>query len=177
MSKAIFKSLALVVITGLFFAVGAQQHPRHGQHQQQKHQDEHHAEVNRRGDQAMGFAHDKTTHHFTLLADGGIIDVSANAAQDSASREQIRKHLAHIAMMFAEGNFSLPMFIHAQNPPGAEVMKEKRGQINYQFAETERGARVRIVTADAKALAAVHEFLRFQIKDHKTGDSLEVKKP
>jgi hypothetical protein len=30
-------------------------------------------------------------------------------------------------------------------------------------------------TADAKALSAVHEFLRFQIKDHKTGDPAEAR--
>src|ERR1044072_5883226 len=34
----------------------------------QQHQDhkDHHANVNERGDKAMGFAHEKTTHHFTL---------------------------------------------------------------------------------------------------------------
>jgi hypothetical protein len=34
---------------------------------------------------------------------------------------------------------------------------------------------VSIKTANAEALAAVHEFLRFQIEDHQTGDPLEVK--
>jgi hypothetical protein len=39
-----------------------------------------------------------------------------------------------------------------------------------------RGARVRIATANAEAVEAIHDFLRYQIKDHQTGDSLEVDK-
>ena len=31
------------------------------------------ADVNQRGDHAMGFAHEKTTHHFRLYPDGGAI--------------------------------------------------------------------------------------------------------
>jgi hypothetical protein len=38
------------------------------------------------------------------------------------------------------------------------------------------GGLVRLRTENAEALAAIHEFLRFQIKDHQTGDSLEVEK-
>jgi hypothetical protein len=29
------------------------------------------ADVEKHGDEAMGFPHDKTTHHFRLLTDGG----------------------------------------------------------------------------------------------------------
>jgi hypothetical protein len=35
---------------------------------------------------------------------------------------------------------------------------------------------VDIVTTDAEALKAVHDFLRFQIADHKTGDPLTPRK-
>jgi len=35
---------------------------------------------------------------------------------------------------------------------------------------------VNIVTNDESALQALHDFLRFQIRDHKTGDSMEVGK-
>ena len=40
--------------------------------------DQHHADVNKRGDEAMGFDHMKTTHHFLLRPDGGVIQVEAN---------------------------------------------------------------------------------------------------
>jgi hypothetical protein len=53
-------------------------------------------------------------------------------------------------------------------------MEQLKGKISFAYEETERGGRVRISTADREALAAVHEFLRFQIKDHQTGDPLEM---
>jgi hypothetical protein len=38
------------------------------------------------------------------------------------------------------------------------------------------GGRVDIVTANKDALAAVHAFMKFQIKDHETGDKTSVTK-
>jgi len=131
-------------------------------------------DVNRRGDKAMGFSHSKTTHHFTLKTDGGAIQVEAKDAGDTASRDQIRQHLKHIAKKFSEGDFAAPMFIHAQTPPGVPAMKRLKAEIKYQFEELERGGQVRISTPNAEAINAIHEFLRFQIQDHRTGDSLEV---
>lgn len=132
-------------------------------------------EMNERGDKAMGFAQNKTTHHFRLLKEGGAIEVEANEAKDQASREQIRQHLAHIAQSFSAGDFAVPMFVHDRTPPGVDVMKRLRAEIKYEFENTERGGRVRIKTGNAEARAAVHDFLRFQIKEHQTGDALEVK--
>lgn len=139
-------------------------------------QDEHHEGVAKRGDEVMGFSHEKTTHHFRLYPDGGAIEAEANEAKDTASRDQIRSHFGHLAAMFAAGDFSAPMLIHAQNPPGTEAMKRLRDTIRYKLETTEKGAKIRITTKDAEALRAVQEFLRFQIGDHHTGDSLEVTK-
>jgi hypothetical protein len=136
--------------------------------------DRHAAGVAERGDKVMGFSHVKTTHHFLLTRVGGIIEVEANNPQDTFSRDQIREHLSHIAGMFKEGNFEAPMLIHNQTPPGTLVMQRLRDKIGYTFEETERGGRVRISSNDQVALNAIYEFLRFQIADHHTGDSLEV---
>lgn len=127
-----------------------------------------------RGDHIMGFSHDKATHHFHLYPDGGAIDVQANKADDNATRDEVRMHFGHIAKMFAAGDFSAPMLIHSQNPPGSETMKRLREAIQYKLENTEHGARIRITSKNPDAVAAVHEFLRFQIKDHQTGDSGEV---
>lgn len=136
----------------------------------------HHQSVVRRGDEVMGFSHEKTTHHFRLYPDGGAIEAEANDPKDSASRDEIRSHFSHIAKLFEAGDFSAPMLIHAQNPPGTDGMKRLRNTIEYRLESTEKGARIRITTKDAEALRAVHEFLRFQISDHQTGDSPEVTK-
>ena len=68
----------------------------------------HHALVNKNGDQAMGFPHDATTHHFRIYADGGAIEVTANDPMDKTNTGAIRSHLTHIAAMFKEGNFAIP---------------------------------------------------------------------
>ena len=46
--------------------------------------EDHFAGVNARGDQGMGFSHEKTTHHFDLLADGGAIEIEANGPTDAS---------------------------------------------------------------------------------------------
>ena len=131
-------------------------------------------QMNKRGDHVMGFDHTRTTHHFLLQESGGSIEVTANSSDDVESSEQIRMHLKHIAMMFAEGNFNAPMLIHDQTPPGVPVMKELKGEIKYNYEEIDRGAAVRISTKNPTALKEIHDFLRFQIKEHKTGDSLDI---
>ena len=122
----------------------------------------------------MGFDHEKTTHHFRLTPSGGLIEVTANSESDTASRDAIRGHLAHIARMFAEGDFEAPMLIHDQIPPGVPTMKTKGKAIAWTYEDVPNGGEILIVTADAEARAAVYEFLRFQIEDHQTGDSTEV---
>lgn len=164
------KSCLIIAILGVAVMVG---HQVNAQQPQQKHDSM--EGMNERGDKVMGFDHTKTTHHFILKSDGGVIQIEANDSSDTASRDQIRQHMRHIAKMFAEGNFSAPMLIHEQNPPGADVMKQLKARITYEFGEAERGAFIRISTTDADALKAIHDFLRFQIKEHMTGDPLEVR--
>jgi hypothetical protein len=109
-----------------------------------------------------------------LSATGGSIEVAANDADDAASRDAIRGHLSHVAGMFAEGNFEAPMLIHDRIPPGVPAMKRKKAVIEWKYEEMPGGGRVRITTKDSEALAAIHEFLRFQIEDHRTGDPTEI---
>jgi len=135
---------------------------------------DHHDGVMARGAKGMGFDQKTTTHHFVLLPAGGRIEVTANHGADGAGVDAIRMHLKHIAAAFAEGDFSLPMFIHDQTPPGVEAMKRLRKTITWRYEEIPNGARVAIATSNTEALAAVHDFLRFQIHDHETGDPLEV---
>ncbi len=125
----------------------------------------------------MGFSHDKSTHHFALLADGGAIEVNANDSEDTTTRDAIRAHLNHIAQMFTAGNFEIPMFIHDTIPPGVRVMETKRTAISYVFEISPNGGRVRITTSDPEAVKAVHQFLDFQIEDHRTGDSKSLGPP
>jgi len=164
------KNYLIIAILGVGVIAG---HLVNAQQPHQKHDSM--QSMNERGDKVMGFDHTKTTHHFLLKSGGGVIQIEANDGSDTASRDQIRQHLRHIAKMFSEGNFSAPMLIHEQNPPGADVMKQLKARIQYEFDEAERGAFIRMSTNDADALQAIHDFLRFQIKEHMTGDPLELR--
>lgn len=164
--------VATVAMLAFVSAIEAQEQSKPAGHDMSSMNQE---EMNKRGDKVMGFDHTKTTHHFILSRDGGAIEVRANSPSDTASRDEIRSHLRHIAIMFADGNFNAPILIHQQNPPGADVMQRLKDEIKYEFEDDKRGGRVRISTKNSEALAAIHEFLRFQIEEHKTGDSLKVK--
>ena len=135
-----------------------------------------HAQMNARGAHVMGFDQDQTIHQFRLHTDGGAIDIRVKDRADRTNLAAIRSHLPHIAAMFADGNFAAPMLIHATNVPGTQAMTEAKDRIRFAYVETPLGGLVDIRTADPAALAAVHEFLRFQIADHKTGDSTAVTK-
>jgi hypothetical protein len=121
----------------------------------------------------MGFDQQRTTHHFILERAGGTIEVTANDRDDRKSADQVRAHFRHIAVAFGKGDFSLPMFIHEKEPPGVAEMKARREHITYRFEEVPYGAKVVIRTTDARSRNALHEFLRFQIREHRTGDPLE----
>lgn len=144
--------------------------PMHAQHTAQAH----HEVVESHGDEAMGFPHDRTTHHFRMISDGGMIEVSANDPNDIPNTKAIRSHLAHVAMMFGDGNFTIPMFVHDGVPPGVTTMKLMKAAIRYTYDEMPSGGRIRMVSRDPIGVAAIHDFLRFQITEHQTGDALEV---
>jgi hypothetical protein len=134
----------------------------------------HHHLVDSRGDNVMGFSHDKTNHHFLLFKDGGAIQVTVKSASDKEDLSAIRSHLQVVAKSFAAGDMSMPMMVHNTSIPGLSAMKQLHGKITYHYAELPRGARVRISTTDPAALRAVHSFLGLQVTDHRTGDSGKV---
>lgn len=114
----------------------------------------------------MGFPHDKTTHHFRMAADGGSIEIAANDSGDKANTSAIRSHLSHTAMMFGNGDFSMPMFVHDSIPPSVTTMKLLKSDIHYMYEEIPMGGRVRIKSDNPVAVAAIQDFLHFQINEH-----------
>ena len=172
--------LVLSAIAGLpLVAVAAQHHPEtpkgttHDHHMSQMKKD---ADMKRHGGMAMGFDQDKATHHFTLAADGGRIAITANDAADQTTRDQIRLHLQEIAQSFARGDFEKPLMTHGEMPPGVAGMRRHHNEITYSFEPGDRGGSVRIATANRDAQRAVHDFLRYQIREHATGDPVTVQK-
>ena len=157
----------------------AGQHPQmpagmsHEEHLKQMQKDE---ALKKRGAEAMGFDQDATAHHFRLAATGGSIEVTVKDQADQNTIAAIRSHLRSIAIEFANGQFDKPFQTHGEVPPGVVDMQKRSQKISYRYEDLPQGGVVRIETKDRLAVEAVHEFLRYQITEHGTGDPLEVKR-
>ena len=121
------------------------------------------------GETTLGFDQGKAVYHFKLLPDGGAIEITAN---DPADVTAMRQQAANIAARFRQGKFGVPTITRGQNTPGVDRMSQLKSDISYAAENSPAGGRVRITTTSLEAGHAVHDFLRFQIQEHKTSDSL-----
>jgi len=159
----------VALLVNLMLAAYAQQGTDH-------HSAEHHHQMMEHGEKAMGFSQTATTHHFQLTKTGGVVEARVNDPTDTEMRDRIRHHLQSASQAFARGDFSAPMATHDEVPDGLREMQRLQKELSYKYVETDRGAKVVIRAANAEALKAVHDFLRYQIREHNTGDPLEVSK-
>ena len=134
------------------------------------------ADLNKRGALAMGFDQEKVAHHFRLTAEGGAIHVDVKNTSDAGTRQAIRTHLREIAAAFADGRFDAPLLTHAEVPPGVPDLQRLKSAVTYTFSETADGGIVRMASMNADAIDAIHQFLRYQITEHHTGDPLTIGK-
>jgi hypothetical protein len=118
----------------------------------------------------MGVDQYTSSHRFEPLPDGGRITLERNGS-DSAGTAQIRSHMQMIAGAFQRGDFALPGFVHDREVPGSAVMAQRRSHIFYTTDALPRGAQLRIHSTDTAAVNAIHQFLAFQRRDHRVGES------
>ncbi|HEX8027189.1 MAG TPA: hypothetical protein VF491_01950 [Vicinamibacterales bacterium] len=173
MNKIIVTTLGCLLLTGTFVTAQHVMPPgmSHEEHLRQLKKEQ---ALKERGLLAMGFDQDASEHHFLLFANGGAIVVVSKDPENRKLVGEIRSHLQEIAKAFAEGIFDKPVATHDELPPGAGVMRDQQKAIIYRYVEHPAGGRVVIETADLAVLKSVHDFLRYQITEHKTGDSLSV---
>jgi hypothetical protein len=164
-----------IVATALLLAPQHPTMPRGMSHEEHLKQLEKDEALKKRGTEAMGFDQDATTHHFRLTPSGGSIEVTVKNEPDEVTIAAVRSHLRSIAADFARGEFDKPLQTHAEVPSGVAEMQVERQSISYRYEDLPRGGAVRIVTTSDRARAAVHAFLRYQIKEHQTGDPTDVK--
>jgi hypothetical protein len=138
--------------------------------------EQHMALMKQHGQTAMGFDQDKATHHFTLTANGGTIQVTVIDPADQITHDEIQAHLREIAAAFGSGDFEKPLLTHGEVPPGVSEMQRHKDEITYTYEGLKDGGVVRIETSNADALNAIHAFLQYQIREHVTGDPMTVQK-
>jgi hypothetical protein len=173
-----FGSLTILAVAALAPLVGAQHQSMppgmsHAEHLKQMSRE---SEMKERGNLAMGFDQEKVSHHFYLTRTGGSIEAGVNQDADEVTRKQIRDHLKTIAQEFRDGVFTSPIATHGEVPPGVSVLRERKARITYAYEETPNGARVIIGTTDRAARASLHDFLKYQIREHATSDPVSVQK-
>ena len=130
----------------------------------QKHDSAFHA-LQMRGKLVMGVDQYTSMHVFEDLPTGGRIALQRDR-DDAEGTTVIRAHLKTIAEAFKAGDFTAPALVHMKDVPGVAVLRAKRAVITYRFRALPRGGQVVITTADKTAVAAIHEFLEFQRKEH-----------
>jgi hypothetical protein len=121
-----------------------------------------------RGKGVMGVDQYTSVHRFDDLEDGGRIELQRDR-DDSAGVAAIRAHLRAIARAFAAGEFDAPSTVHVETVPGTETMRARRAAIAYHVTVLPRGGALRIRSDDAIAVAAIHQFLAYQRREHRTG--------
>ena len=120
----------------------------------------------RHGD-VVGADPSSLTHRFVSTQNGGDVVLDRKAG-DTLTTAQIRTHLEEIAKAFASGDFSTPMMIHEKAADGADVMTKKSSAIRYEVEDTPTGGVLHIRSIDREALDAIHRFIAFQNREHRT---------
>ncbi|HUR00439.1 MAG TPA: hypothetical protein VM166_13370, partial [Gemmatimonadaceae bacterium] len=124
------------------------------------------AKVQRQGAAVMGVDQYTSQHVFESLPDGGRI-VLEREENDPTGEAAIRAHMRTIAEAFRRGDFSLPGVVHSMSDvPGTSEMRRLSTDITYTPRDLPRGGELLISTKNAAAVAAIHEFLAFQNRDH-----------
>ena len=119
-----------------------------------------------RGAKHMGVDQYTSVHHLESLPDGGRIELQRDP-QDTAGVQRIRHHLTEIAEAFRRGDFKIPGLVHDnEEVPGTRAMAAHKADIYYVLRPLAGGGEIRITSRDNDALAAIHEFLAFQRREH-----------
>ena len=124
------------------------------------------AEVAARGAEVMPFDLERTTHIFDDLPDGGLQQVVADDATDTAQIALIRGHLQEEAAKFQRGDFGDPAAIHGDAMPGLAELRQGYARIEVAYGELPDGAQIRYTTSDPAMVAALHAWFAAQLSDH-----------
>jgi hypothetical protein len=130
----------------------------------------HGAGVDARHDSLVA-SHETTRHSFRLFRDGGAIELRATDQADQPTIDGVRVHLKDIAAQFKKNDFSTPAFVHGREPAGVAGMKRLHDAIRFRYETVDGGGRIRMTTANDDALASIHDFLKFQVVEHRTSNT------
>ena len=123
-----------------------------------------------RGQAVMGVDQYSSAHKFEDLPNGGRIELQRDV-DDSVGVRKIREHFIEIAESIRQGDFRAPGLVHATTVPGVDVMMARRNALRVVIGNLPRGGELRLTSEDAEVVKAIHDFLDFQRREHRTGEA------
>ena len=117
-----------------------------------------------------GFDSDRVHRHFYLLKNGGAVEITAKDPNDQGTAKAIQAFLKKECDFWAKGNFDMISNMYGKVPDGAPMMKKLRDDVTFAAVPEENGAVLRMLTVNPQAKIAIHDYLKFQIDQLKTGD-------
>lgn len=128
-------------------------------------------DMNLRFSKALGVEADKVVQHYYLVKNGGVVELTAKTPGDSATIAALQKYLNTQRDLFEKGKNETDAEVHGKVPDGMVGIKKFRNEITFFTAKTDNGALLRMFSVNPEARSAIQDYLRFQIIEHKTGDS------
>jgi len=123
-----------------------------------------------RATKVSGFDADRVNRHFYVLKNGGAVEITAKDPNDEATVKAIQSHLKKESDLWTKGNFESVTSVYGRPPEGTAQLKKLRDEVTYAVVQEENGAVVRMLTVNPSAKSAIHDYLKFQIDQLKTGD-------
>lgn len=127
-------------------------------------------EVESRFSRAMGVPVEKVTVHFYLVKNGGVVELSAKNPTDTTTAAALQKYLQNQKDLWEKGKETAVTDVHLRAPEAASTMRRLRNDITFFMAKTDSGGVLRMFSINEQARAAIQDYLRFEITEHKTGD-------
>jgi hypothetical protein len=156
MGRILAVVLALLAMTGVAFAQAPTSDDQ---------------EVPARFSRALGVSLDKVVVHYYLVKNGGVIELAAKDANDNATISALQKYLQNQKELWEKGKETAVTEVHSKPPECAGVMRKLRNDITFYVAKTDAGAVLRMFSINEQARNAIQDYLKFEIAEHKTGDS------
>ena len=123
-----------------------------------------------RASKVSGFDSERVNLHFYILKNGGAVEVTAKDPNDEATIKAIQAYLKKESDLWTKGNFETVTVVYGRPPEGTMQLKKLRDDVTFHAVQEENGAVIRMFTVNPTAKAAIHDYLRFQIDQLKTGD-------
>jgi hypothetical protein len=122
--------------------------------------------VHRMSHTVMPFDMSQTLHVFNTTEQGGVQRVIARDPKALDHVALIQQHLVQETARFQKGDYSDPASLHGADMPGLKQLQQDAAKITVAYKALTDGGEITFVTADLRALTAIHRWFGAQLSEH-----------